>query len=129
MSFVSGEESTSLSLSITTKMYDFFLSVFPNSLLDIDTLHLVIRKLAHFTEFFLLGITWSITFIFFRISIWKLIIFGLFIALFDEFIQFFSENRGPSIIDSLIFDFPGFVLGSLIFQLISKKNTKETSHL
>ena len=60
-----------------------------------------LRKLAHFTEFFFLGL-WSTLFVLFyyrkRWTICSLLPFGAFIAFCDETVQIFSE-RGPSVKD------------------------------
>ena len=64
---------------------------------------LFIRKLAHFTEFFGLGLELMLFMkLFFLKSDWKMIlnewITGTFCALIDETIQIFS-GRGPAILD------------------------------
>ena len=60
-----------------------------------------LRKLAHFTEFFFLGL-WSTLlvgiYIRCRWAISALVPFGLIVALLDETVQIFSK-RGPSVTD------------------------------
>lgn len=63
-----------------------------------------LRKLAHFTEFFFLGL-WSSLFVFIYLKKkWayiSLVPFGFFIAFIDETVQIFSK-RGPSVQDMWI---------------------------
>ena len=88
--------------------------------------HTFLRKLAHFSEFFLLGVVCSAQ----RVKSEKLlsfglISFGLISACIDETIQTFVPDRGPSLIDVWI-DSAGFVTGLLPvmlgYTLIRKKN-------
>lgn len=76
----------------------------------------VFRKIAHFTEFALLGIESALLYICIkrikRIAILELLAFGLTVASIDEIIQIFS-NRGPSVVDVLI-DFTGYLTALVI---------------
>ena len=69
-----------------------------------------IRKLAHFTEFFMLGL-WSALFVLLlkkkKGGFIALLPFGLIVALLDETVQIFS-NRGSSVKDVWI-DAAGYV--------------------
>lgn len=80
---------------------------------DYDTLSHIIRKLAHFTEFFILGIFSYIGYKYYSI------IFVVATAVLDEFIQLFVDGRTSSIIDVLI-DVSGGTLGILLIVLIVK---------
>ena len=85
-----------------------------------DKLHLVIRKMAHFTEFACLG----------ALLAWRFgmagekkghlfcmpLLFGLLAACVDETIQVFTPDRGPSLIDVWI-DTAGVAAG-ITFLLI-----------
>lgn len=75
------------------------------------------RKMAHFSEFFALGLEIELlVFVLKGLNIkWFLIPlpFGLFAGGIDEIIQIFSE-RGAAITDVLI-DFSGYLLAFLIF--------------
>ncbi len=74
-----------------------------------------IRKIAHFTEFFVLGAEISLYMILFirRTSYRVACMFsGLLLAFFDETIQIFSK-RGPSISDVWI-DYFGFMSAAVI---------------
>lgn len=97
----------------------FLINNFPFILNDYDTAVVVIRKLAHFTEFFLQGISFSGIFPGYKYC--KNIIYVLFIGLFsaciDEFIQLFFEGRAGMVIDIFI-DFGGTVLSVIIYALL-----------
>ncbi len=75
-----------------------------------------LRKIAHFVEFFMLGITLSLyvsVFHFDGIHIALSYPMALFLAFIDESIQLFTD-RGPSVKDVWL-DFLGFVASSVIF--------------
>ena len=88
-----------------------------------------IRKLAHFVEFFTLGIFLMLTFEAFTNKIFSIIGFPMFLAIFipviDEYIQIYSDGRTSSVKDVLL-DFFGAMIGiiivSLCFVLNKKKN-------
>jgi len=89
--------------------------------------HHMVRKLAHFTEYFVLGVELSSLFAIKklhtdvpgRVPMWLLIfLIGLSVASVDESIQIFSNERGPSITDVLL-DFSGVVCAFVIVKLIS----------
>ena len=81
----------------------------------------VVRKMAHFTEFFLLGLFSILTIKFFelyknkkvKLSYLYALLFSTLYAASDEIHQIISENRGPSIKDVLI-DCSGSLLAILI---------------
>jgi len=121
MSFVSGAESGEISSGLTNLVYRAVTGIFPNLYIDIDTLHIVIRKTAHITEYSILSISWFLTFREYELSLSWLLLFGLGIASCDETIQIFATDRGPSIIDVLIYDFTPFTIVGVICQLINNK--------
>ena len=93
-----------------------------------DTLHLVIRKLAHITEFACLSalITWCLG----RVKekrihqILLAVLISMAVALMDETIQLRTPDRGPSLVDVWI-DTLGAVLGMTAVHLVhhlKKKN-------
>ncbi len=92
--------------------------------------HAVFRKLAHFSEFFVLGVEIFTLLILLRISLTEnltySLVFGLFFAVSDETLQVISR-RGSSFLDVLI-DFSGVLLAVLIlflvFKTFYKKNKK-----
>ncbi len=119
-----GTESASLSLAIAEKVKGLWESVFPSASIDISILHAIIRKAAHVTEYLILGILWSLAI---RPRGWYflcLVGLGLVIASFDEGIQMFYEGRNPSFTDVLLFDWPGFLIGSGICFLCSSRKKR-----
>jgi VanZ family protein len=91
---------------------------------DDDTLSLIIRKLAHFIEFFLLGIALSIYLIKEKIEVYHIISLGFIVAVIDEFIQLFVSGRSGIVFDDGI-DLLG-VLVSLILMHYIKKHLHST---
>lgn len=112
MSAETGEQSASLSLFLAQWTQGVLEAIFPAWNIDLETLHLVIRKAAHVAEYLILGILYALTFLSFHLPWWAAALAGLTIALADEASQFFSEGRGPSLLDALLFDFSGFLFGS-----------------
>lgn len=98
-------------------------------------LNLIVRKIAHAFEFFLLGIVLCFTFRYFKIDDNNLLIYTLFTVLFvaviDEFFQIFIQNRTSSVVDVLI-DFGGGILANTLFFIFSSargKHYKKTTHV
>lgn len=81
----------------------------------------MVRKMAHFTEYFIFGIVLTIT----TRIIWKSFKSHIFFELFlflavpvaDETIQMFFDERTSNVLDVLI-DFSGCVVGMLIYILV-----------
>jgi VanZ family protein len=121
----SGEESGNTSNKLLLSFINIYEKI-TNTIVDKDIaikkLGYPIRKLAHFTEYFILGL-----FVFEYINTYKTkykllktIAFCFICACLDEVHQMFSIDRGPSFIDSLIDTF-GSIVGSSILKLINKK--------
>ncbi len=121
----SGETSSSLSLQIAQSIQNIIQSLIPSIHLDLIILHTVLRKTAHVLEYAVLGISYTVTLLAFKKSLWITLPIGLGIALIDEGLQFFSIERGPSLIDALLFDFPGIILGTIFVFLILKIGSKK----
>ncbi|MBQ9521430.1 MAG: VanZ family protein [Oscillospiraceae bacterium] len=121
------ETSGALSLIIVNWLVSVFRSL---SALDADFLHVVIRKLAHFTLYFILGCglrglsTYQRRFP----AVPGVIVSGAFFASLDEFHQHFSAGRAPSVFDVAL-DTCGVAVGcaliSLLFLLLTR--TRSTS--
>lgn len=111
-----GLESTNLTNGLLEK-YLFFIHS--------DFIFILIRKLAHITEYFILGIL-VINFIN-EFNIDKKIIISIFIcfilASLDEFHQLFVIGRTGQLLDVFI-DMVGFTLGIVIFIIVNKKILK-----
>lgn len=90
-----------------------------------------VRKLAHFTEFALLGFLGTSAMASFfgkvRGRVHVLLFWGLASAVTDEFLQRFSRGRSPQVTD-ITLDFAGFLLGLgvawLISALVARKRRK-----
>ena len=91
--------------------------------------HRLIRKMAHFLEYMLLGLELGARFVRSFGSFVKSLLFGLCCALFDEFIQIFIAGRGAQLSD-VILDTAGclsgilFVLFVLSLRHLLKKDKK-----
>lgn len=86
---------------------------------NIWTMNRIIRKLAHLTEFTILG---SVLYTILRRyitygTVIKTIALGILIASLDEFIQLFSPGRSSQLSDILI-DTIGVILGILLVKLV-----------
>ncbi len=89
--------------------------------LDIKLLSLIIRKLAHFTEFFILGcLTRKSSF---DLKRNYLMLFIFLIPILDEFIQSFIPDRAMSVVDMGI-DSLGILFGFIVITLIHKISNK-----
>ena len=118
-SLLNGPSSSSISGGISGFIYDILTKMHIN--IDINTLHTLIRKLAHVSEYFILGIIVILNvyqylkepkyYILFSIGI------SLLISIIDETIQTFVEGRSGNIIDIGI-DSIGYLLSILIMAII-----------
>ena len=103
-----------------------FVLEFIRNLLGEDSISgTLVRKAAHFTEYFILGLLLTKTLWEYKQKIWSYItvplFFGLFTAVCDESIQLFSAGRSGQVSDILL-DFSGMVTGLIIMSLISRKH-------
>lgn len=120
-SLLSGEQSGSESgffLTLLRPVFEAF------GLRDLDLMHLIIRKCAHFTEYMILGILATRTL---RPRLHgpkaALIVFCLLwigVPCIDETIQLFVPGRGGAIADALL-DMSGFCTGFLITSLFLRR--------
>lgn len=122
-----GEESGNLSEMVIAKIADILNVKEENRIYFLNIGEKIIRKLAHFSIYSLLGI-WLISFIhtFILKSKYQIIIasiWGFLYASTDEFHQTFSDGRTASINDVLI-DTLGVLFGILIVFLIIKIKEK-----
>lgn len=122
MSGTSGETSSSLSLSIATWIANGLEFITPWFTEHLETFHLVIRKSAHIAEYGLLGIAWTKTATLFSWRVGLVLLLGIGIALLDEGVQLIAIDRGPSVLDALLFDVPGFLLGWGLILKLPKRN-------
>lgn len=92
--------------------------------LNNDAFRFIIRKVAHFTEYLILGVFVLNLINCYRNLTKKEIILGIFFcfiyAVTDEFHQMFVGGRSPQSVDVLI-DTTGSIVGSLLFYLFGKR--------
>lgn len=119
-SLMNGVSSGNLSL----KIVKVIVNIIPN--INQDVIHLYIRKLAHFTEFFILGLLLAATIKNYPLIKNKIINFNIFliIPVIDETIQNFVVGRVSSLIDILI-DTSGLIIAAIFLSLIFKKVAKQ----
>ena len=124
-SLLSGAESGQMSGGIM----EFFMELLRIPADFSDTVHLIIRKLAHLTEFACLAalISWNLGMVKEKRvhQILLAVLLAMAAALVDETIQLFTPDRGPSLVDVWI-DTLGAVLGMTAVQL--GYHLKKTEH-
>lgn len=88
----------------------------------------LLRKIAHFAEFTVLGLLLSWLFRMLRKHPWYPLLWGVAAAFIDETIQYFVPDRGPGILDVGI-DTCGVLMGMLLLQigyfLMKQKQSKQ----
>lgn len=119
MSSFDGNESSTQSNFIV----NFIVNVF--NINNVDIISLIIRKLAHFTEYLILGILVSNMMIHFDKKCYISIIICIIYAISDEFHQMFVPGRNSQIYDMII-DIFGSLTGIILFNILMKfkKNKK-----
>lgn len=113
-SLMSGEVSGSLSMKLAKEFVDF-INQYKISM-SITLFHMLLRKFAHFIEFFGLGILVSIaitTCPFLKSKITNFILFLVIIPVSDELIQYFIPDRVLTFKDMLIDSF-GMICGGFL---------------
>ena len=115
-SLQSGDESGKLSGGIVAWIVSLF---FPEDFAHIELVHFLVRKAAHFTEYFILGVLLSLTV---REAKWKRVllapwILGTLVACCDETIQLFSDGRAGQITDVML-DSSGVLTGCVLVILV-----------
>lgn len=117
-SLQTGDESSELSGGIVDMIVNF---LFPNGFAYMDLLEFLIRKCAHFTEYFILGVLVLQTLKQTRCPR-KVLVCALFcicVASCDESIQLFTGGRSGQITDVML-DSTGAVCGCVTNWLLSK---------
>ncbi|BEP30309.1 VanZ family protein [Helicovermis profundi] len=116
-------DSGHLSNGITKFIIGIIKKILPGDSFDIRLFEHYVRKLAHFTVYFVLGIFTMNAFSTIKIKGKKQIVYVLVLcalyALTDEFHQIFVPGRGPAIKDVLI-DTGGAGFGILVYIIIYK---------
>lgn len=118
MSLKSAEESSAMSVGFLTQMLKYIHKMLWFDI-EFGVLHHFVRKLAHFTEYTILGIL-SVGFVKSIKSrpIYSLI-YCLFIGIFDEILQFLNASGRAMQIKDMALDFCGSVFGTFVFYFIS----------
>ena len=78
-----------------------------------DRLFIFVRKMAHFLEFFGLGLLWGL----YRCQrpVRGVLFYGLLVAVVDEILQYFTPGRSPGFWD-VVLDYCGYFCGlALVF--------------
>ena len=124
-STVNKSDSGELSQSIAAKALGIF-NIEDQKI--IEQANHIIRKIAHFTEFFVLGLFYCLVCVFQKSKATSTIFFPMFCtmstAVIDEFIQSFSD-RGPALSDVLL-DFSGALSGILAVIFIRRMMKRRT---
>ena len=126
-SLQNGEESGKLSGGIVAWFVGLF---FSEDFAYIELVHFLVRKAAHFTEYFILGNLLSLTV---REAKWKKVLLapwlmGTMVACCDETIQLFSDGRAGQITDVML-DSSGVLTGcvilTLLLALLERRNRRQ----
>lgn len=116
-SLANGEESGAFS----EKVFLWIESVLVKVHLEWILTEFLLRKIGHFTEFFLLGLELTVLFRIVRKKSWvNPAFFGLLAGLADETIQIYSAGRVSAVTDVWI-DFSGVLVGMLLLRLLSRR--------
>ena len=120
--FYFSHQSGDASMQLSDGILDSFKSLFQN-FLDYHTLSYIVRKIAHFTEYFILGLLIYHLVKQYRVIskteiIW-MILFCVIYAMSDEFHQVFIGGRSPMIFDVIIYSL-GSSLSILLFRLFQR---------
>lgn len=118
MSSKPGEESAKTSL----KIVDVLVHKFNLSEDQIDKAHFVVRKTAHFSEYFILSFLVASTYSEFlnkKLNISFILLMCVLVALSDEYLQSFIPERGSMVRDVFI-DFGGSLTQMIVFVSVKK---------
>jgi VanZ family protein len=121
-SMQNGEVSSQLSGGIVEKLVEW---ICPDGFEHTDLLETLIRKGAHFTEYFILGVLLSVTVREAKGSrpvllLWEL---GTVVACCDETIQLFSDGRAGQITDVML-DSSGVLVGCVALYVLIRVKSK-----
>ena len=122
MSAKPGDESAKTSL----KIVDVIVKELKLSDSQVDTAHFLVRKAAHFTEYFILSLLVTRTYSEFynrKLNISFILLTCILVAICDEYLQSFIDGRGSQVKDVLI-DFSGSLTQLLLLIYIKARGTK-----
>jgi len=112
-------QSADESIIVSNVLLDFLATLFP-FLKDPQNLNfviLILRKTAHFTEYFILGYFYTKASEETKQD--KILLIGYVIPIIDESIQLFSPGRSGQAIDMVI-DMAGYLTGLVVFKSINR---------
>ncbi|MCZ8539062.1 VanZ family protein [Psychrobacillus psychrodurans] len=120
-------ESIRLSRVVTMVFTNILDTFFPYFVFEVEYIHHIVRKLAHFTIYLILGVLVSYLLNIGKVKEWKIIILAviccLLFAISDETLQLFIYGRGAQLTDVLI-DIAGASLGIIIVYISRKTFNK-----
>jgi VanZ family protein len=120
-------ESIRLSRVVTMVFKNILDTFFPDFVFEVEYIHHIVRKLAHFTIYLILGVLVSYLLNIGKVKEWKIIILAviccLLFAISDETLQLFIYGRGAQLTDVLI-DIAGESLGIIIVYISRKTLNK-----
>lgn len=120
-------ESIRLSRVVTMVFTNILDTFFPYFVFEVEYIHHIVRKLAHFTIYLILGVLVSYLLKVGKVKEWKVIILAviccLLFAISDETLQLFIYGRGAQLTDVLI-DIAGASLGIIIVYISRKTFNK-----
>ena len=121
-------ESNQLSSGIIKRIYDIIKMIAPDIRLDLESLNHIIRKLAHFGVYLILGILIANGLIYNKKSRINAILLALLIcilyAISDEIHQIFIPGRSGQVSDVLI-DSLGGLVGIVLLDLLRRRKRRE----
>lgn len=121
-----GDASGDMSGSLVEKILALFMPGVLDNPEQLETLHFIFRKCAHFTEFMILGVLGSITLQYMNVCRKPLLAmaFSVLVASTDETIQLFVSERAGRVQDVLI-DSAGALTGILVVFICLKRFQKK----
>lgn len=123
MSAKPGDESAKTSL----KIVDIIVKELKLTDSQADTAHFLVRKAAHFTEYFILSLLLTLTYNEFynkKLNLSFILLVCILVATCDEYLQSFIQGRGSQVRDVLI-DFSGSLIQLVIYTFIKANRTKK----
>lgn len=118
-SMQTAEVSSNVSRGLLTKILDTIYNI-TNFKTEVSTVHNLFRKLAHFTEFFILGILSVSFFVSLKSKPIYAVILGVCTAVTDETIQYFTSSGRAMRVTDMLIDTSGVIFATLIFYFFWK---------
>jgi len=112
-------QSADESIITSNILLDFLANLFPilKDPQNLDIVILILRKTAHFTEYFILGYFYSKASEETKQD--QILVVGYLIPIIDESIQLFSPGRSGQAVDMVI-DMAGYLTGLIVFKSFSR---------